>query len=190
MKRFFCVLLIFFTGTVFFADIWIKTEITGVSFESTHNCSVNYEVKPGTTNSEFHTFGLCSLSALWEFNSKQELPYYWTAGISTGLFSTGIKANAAAGINVIITRFENTVLEWDSCLQIGPHFDFFGGINLNAEISSDVVLINKSRKDFFVGIGISEAYLGGIQNSLTYGNTYIGINELCLHVCFGLKPRR
>lgn len=102
-------------------------------------------------------FGLgdISFSAAWEFNSHDGERLHFFTGVDVGYFCCAHPVTLTFGTMFQLFRTELFSFELSGSLKAGPSFGWWGSVSAYLQPSVDLVMMGKSRRGFYGGMGIT-----------------------------------
>ena len=102
-------------------------------------------------------FGLgdISFSAAWEFNSHDGERLHFFTGVDVGYFCCAHPVTLTFGTMFQLFRTELFSFELSGSLKAGPSFGWWGSVSVYLQPSVDLVMMGKSRRGFYGGMGIT-----------------------------------
>lgn len=156
MKKLILIVCAVLISTATFADIFIQQDFEGIGLTTEVIGDNKIEGLEDCEGSEFTpSYGL-SFTIAYEFNSDNNAPIHYFAGLTSGVDGPGFTALVTGGLSTEIAQFGNYALALRTGLRIGPCFSLENMIIpiVQADIMFDFMKADK--KGFYGSIGITD----------------------------------
>lgn len=189
MKRIFVSLMLLICTSSLFANFFIQQNVSASSAFIQYGFDWDYEFDDFNQYSSLDYFPLNSLtlSLLYEFNSDEDKTVHLFAGGNFGIVFCGICISPEFGINAKIAELNKTNLEFCYTTDAGYVSDIMGYSYFLARNNFDLMIVPKSRKGFYGGVGLGTEIIMDLNIYLHQQISISTMNNISLHLAGGYR---